>query len=52
MNKSLLAFCLLLGVVLMIGLRGLGWIAHLVVPGLLLGAGLYAVIQIVLWVKK
>lgn len=46
-SKLLLPICLLGGLVVMIGLRGIGWIAHLLVPGLVLGVVFFAILKVV-----
>jgi hypothetical protein len=51
LNLILLFACLFFGIVINIGLRGLGYVAHLIVPGLFLGALVYGVISVVMLVR-
>jgi hypothetical protein len=42
--KTLLPLCLLAGLLVMIGLRGIAFLAHLLIPGLILGIVFYFLI--------
>lgn len=48
---GLLFLCLFAGIIVNIGTRGLGYVAHLVVPGLGFGFVLWVAIMIVLAVR-
>lgn len=51
-SKFLLILCLFLGVVIYTGLRGVGWIAHMLVPGLTLGLVLFGLVAAVKWLRR
>lgn len=51
-SRLLLILCLFAGVLINVGLHGMGWIARLVVPGLMIGVVFYVIIQVAMWGKK
>jgi len=44
--RILLPICILMGVVVNSGLRGIGWLAHFLMPGLMLGVVLFVIIWV------
>lgn len=51
-NKFILLACLFVGLVIYNGLRGIGWLAHMFVPGLALGLVFYVAILGVRWMRQ
>lgn len=51
-TRILLMCCLFAGVLINIGLRGMGWIASLIVPGLMIGFVFYLIIEAMRWMKR
>lgn len=51
-DRVLIPLCLLAGVLVINGTRGIGWIAHFVVPGLVLGLVFWALVRFMMWIRR
>ncbi|AXQ68801.1 hypothetical protein HOU00_gp324 [Caulobacter phage CcrPW] len=51
-DRVLVPMCLLAGVLVINGTRGVGWIAHYVMPGLALGVVFYVLVKVLMAVKR
>lgn len=47
-----LVICILLGIVLMLGLNTIGWLARSLVQGALIGVLIFAVWEVARWFRK